>query len=130
MPLESNLIQRIISLDTAAAARVFDRHVLQGIPTPFMALTKISGSQPTTLDSRTLMRRATVRVAIFGRTAVDEQSIAEALRTDLNGFRGFIGSTRVNSLRVEDSAGEVALADGDNVVKGTGLDLFFLYQET
>jgi hypothetical protein len=130
MSLESDLIQRVIAMGTLAGAKVYDRQVPQGVQTPFVALTKISGNTPTTLDGRALLSRATVRVAIFGRSATDEQSIAAVVRATFNGFRGFIGATRVNSLRVEDAAAEVALSDGDNVVKGTGLDLFFLYQET
>lgn len=129
MSIESELIQSLIALDTPSSDRVYDRQVPQGAPLPFTAVTKISGMQPVTLNGTALLARATMRIAIFGRSAVEEYAVARAIRTRFNGFRGFLGDYRVSSARVEDASGEVAFSDGDNVIKGTGLDLYLVYQE-
>lgn len=129
MSIESELIQALITLATPSAERVFDRQVPQGAQLPFTAVSKISGSQPVTISGAPLLARATVRIAIFGRSAVEEFAAARAIRERFNGFRGYLGDYRVSSGRVEDASGEVAFSDGDNVIKGTGLDLFLVYQE-
>lgn len=134
MSLQSDLIQRLITLNSAAGTRVHDEQVPQGVALPFVALAEISGTRPTDISGRGLLRRSTIRVAVFGRTAVERDAICDAIRArhdatpaGLSGFRGFMGETRISSIRVETSSDEVALADGDNVIKGKGLDLFVVY---
>lgn len=127
MSLQSNLIQKLIALNTEAAAKVYDDQVTQSIPLPFIASTQLAHSQQFTLDKKPLFSRSTIRIAIFSRTATERDAIADAIRTALVTFSGMMGDTRVSSVRVETSADEVVLADGDNVIKGKGLDLFFVY---
>lgn len=127
MSLQSDLIQRLIDLATAANSRVHDEQVPQGVSLPFVALTEISGTQPVDISGTGLLRRSTTRVAVFGRSAVERDAICDAIRADLRSIRGLVGSTNISSIRVETSADEVALADGDNVIKGKGLDLFIVY---
>ena len=127
MSLQSDLIQRLIALGTLAGSRVHDEQVPQGVPFPFVALAEISGYQPTDSAGVGLLRRSTIRAAVFGRTAEDRDAVCEAIRMDLKTARGMMGATNVSSIRVETSSDEVALADGDNVVKGKGLDLFVVY---
>jgi len=133
MSLKSDLIQALIDLVTAAGSRVYDEQVPQGVALPFVALTEISGTRPTDISGAGLMRRSTIRLAIFTRNAVDRESISTAITDEFARQRKagepyrLIGSTKVSSIRVETSSDEVALADGDNVMKGKGLDLFFVY---
>jgi hypothetical protein len=127
MSLLSDLIQHVIALGTPAATRVHDEQVPQGVTLPFVALTEISGNRPVSITGAGLLRRSTVRIAVFGRTAVERDQICEALIPDLTAVRGMMGSTNVSSIRVEISADEVALSDGDNVIKGKGLDIFVVY---
>lgn len=127
MSLQSDLIQHLIDLGTAAASRVHDDQVPQGVPLPFIAITEISGSQPTDIAGNGLLRRSTTRLAVFSRLATERDAICDAVSTSLKSVRGLVGSTNISSIRVETSADEVALADGDNVMKGKGLDLFIVY---
>lgn len=127
--LQSDLIQRVSGLATAAGARVYQQVVPQNAALPFIACSQISGQQPTTLDGRVLFSRATIRLAIFAADYATAEAIKTAIRSDLQAFRGRIGTTVIHSARVETSSDEVSLVDGDAVIKGTGLDLFFLYSE-
>lgn len=127
MTLQSDLIQSLITLDTLAGNRVFDDQVMQSVPFPFIAMTVLTANRTLTLRAEPLFKRATIRVAIFARSAVDRDVIADELRTAYHGFKGMIGTTDVSSIRVEDSSDSVELADGDNLIKGKGLDLFFVY---
>lgn len=130
MSLQSDLIQHLIALGTAAGARVHDELVPQNVPLPFIAVAEIAGTTPTDLSGRPLLSRSTMRVAVFARSAVEREEICDALRDvdiGLPSVRGMMGSTDVSSMRVETSADEVAMADGENVIKGKGLDLFVVY---
>jgi hypothetical protein len=129
MSLKSDLIQALIDLSTAAGSRVYDEQVPQGVAFPFCALTEISATRPTTISGAGLLKRSTIRVAIFTRNAVDRESISTAITNAYTDppFQGELGNTLVSSIRVEASSDEVALADGDNVIKGKGLDLFFVF---
>lgn len=127
--LQSDLIQRLVSLNTAAGARVFHQEVPQGIALPFIATGRISGSQPTTINGEALFSRATIRVAIFASLYAEGEPIERAICDAFRGFRGFLGTTRVEATRVENASDEVSFVDGDRVIKGIPLDLFFLYQE-
>lgn len=142
--LQADLIQRLIELQTPAQDRVFHEVVPQDTDLPFIASSRISGSQPLTLDGRRLAARATVRLAIFGEKGEQTEAIEVAIRNALNGFRGQLWRgaapgvplppdpqprTIVHALRVEASAESVGFADGDKVIKGTGLDLVFTYSE-
>jgi hypothetical protein len=129
MSLKSDLIQALIDLATAAGSRVYDEQVPQGAPLPFCALTEISATRPTTISGAGLLKRSTIRIAIFTRNAVDRESISTAITNayTVPPFKGALGDTVVSSVRVETSSDEVALSDGDNVIKGKGLDLIFVY---
>lgn len=127
MSLQSDLIQWLIDLNTDAAGRIFQDQVDQGADRPLIATTEINGNRPSTLDGRGLLNRSTIRISIFAKKAEQTESIATQIRIGLNNYRGYMGSTRLSSVRVETSSDEVALSDGDNIVKGKGLDLFFLY---
>jgi hypothetical protein len=127
MSLQSDLIQYLAGLGTDAGTRVHDDQVPQGVQLPFIALTEIAGNQPVDISGRGLLKRSTMRIAIFGRSAVERDAISLAIRTPLGGFSGLIGATRFTSIRIETSADEVAMSDGDNMIKGKGLDLFSVY---
>lgn len=133
MTVQSDLIQYLGALGTAADSRVYDEQVPQGAPLPFIAIGEISGNRPTDISGKGLLRRSTQRAAIFSRSAVERDAIAsavaEAFRAMQEGASGAfdLGATRCTSIRVETSADEIALSDGDNVIKGKGLDLFLVF---
>lgn len=129
MTIQSDLIQHLVGLDTAVGARVHDEQVPQGVPLPFVAIAEISGNRPTDISGRGLLRRSTQRIAIFSRSAVERDAIATQISNSFGTFTfpGEIGDTRFTSIRVETSSDEIALSDGDNVIKGKGLDLFAVY---
>jgi hypothetical protein len=131
MSLQSDLIAAIQGMSTAAGDRVHDEQVPQSVPLPFVAVTELSGTRPSDLNGVGLLRRSTMRLAIFARTAAERDTIVDVIKSDapagLQAFRGALGATTVSSIRVETASGEVALADGDNVIKGKGLDLFVVY---
>src|SRR4029079_10994807 len=112
---------------TAAGTRVHDELVPAGVPLPFVALTVSTQTQELTLNAQGLFKRATVRVAVFSKTALERDVLATEIRTAYHGFKGTIGTTNVSSIRVEDSSDDVELADGDSIIKGKGLDLFTVY---
>lgn len=129
MSLQSDLIQRLIQLNTAAGARIYHQQIPQGEPLSVIATSEISGNRPTTLSGTGLLARSQIRVAVFARTAAEMDLILDAIKDEFRDFRQntFIGNTRVSSVRAEVSSDEVALSDGDNVIKGKALDLFFVY---
>lgn len=127
MTLQSDVIQAVAALGTAALTRVFDEQVPQGAALPFMALTVLSANQPQVLNGSGLLKRATIRLAIFSRSASERDVMGDVIRATYHGFKGTVGSTNVSSIRVEDSADSVELSDGDNIIKGKGLDLFTVY---
>lgn len=127
MSLQSDLIQFLSDLSTAAGDKIFHEQIDQTATPPFLATTELNGARPTDLSGRGLLNRSTIRLAIFAKTGEQTESIATAVRLALSGFRGMMGETRVSSVRVETSSDEVALSDGDRIVKGKGLDLFFVY---
>lgn len=127
MSLQSDLIQAIQALATAAGQRVYDELVPPGVPLPFVATTMLTQTQELTLSANGLFRRATVRVAVFSRTALERDAISAMIRSAYHGFKGTIGTVDVSSIRVEDSSDDVELSDGDSIIKGKGLDLFTVY---
>lgn len=133
MTIQSDLIQYIVALDTAAGARVHDEQVPQNVPLPFMAIAEITGTRPTDISGKGLLQRSTQRIAVFSRNASERDVIAKAIRDALSALQEasqgafLIGATRFTSIRVETSSDEVALSDGDNVIKGKGLDLFAVF---
>ncbi len=127
--LQSDLIQRLQTLGTGAAARIYHQEVPQGVALPFVATGRISGSQPTTLTGESLLSRATIRIAVFAALYSDAEPIETAIRNHFRGFRGYLGSTRIEAVRVENASDEVSFVDGDRIIKGIPLDLVFVYQE-
>lgn len=127
MSLQSDLIQYIVLLNTDASTRVFHEQAEQTAVLPFIATTEISGSRPTDLSGRGLLARSQIRLALFATKAQQTEAMATAIRAALGGFRGMLGDTQVASVRVETSSDEVSLSDGDTIVKGKALDLFFVY---
>lgn len=131
MSLQTDLIAAIQGLSTAAGTRVHDEQVPQGIQLPFVALTEISGNQPATIDGTGLLKRSTTRVGVFANTAAERDTVCDAIRahapTGLQAFKGALGATVVSSIRVESSSDEVAVSDGDKLIKGKGLDFFIVY---
>jgi hypothetical protein len=133
MTVQSDLIQYIAGLATAAGERIHDEQVPQKVPLPFVAIAEISGNRPTDISGKGLLKRSTQRIAIFSRSADERDTISfaisEAMRLlqEAAGGAFSIGATRFTSIRVETSSDEVALADGDNVIKGKGLDLFAVF---
>ena len=127
MSLQSDLIQAVIALATPAGSRVYDELVPAGVALPFIACSVLTQTQELTLSATGLFKRATVRVAVFSRTALERDGICNTLRTTYHGFKGAIGNTVVSSIRVEDSSDDVELSDGDSIIKGKGLDLFTVY---
>lgn len=127
MSLQSDLIQFLGDLNTEAGERVFNEQIAQNAAQPVMATTELNGSRPTDISGRGLLARSTIRLAIFAKKAEQTEAIASAVRDAFQGFRGMMGATKVSSVRVETSSDEVALSDGDTIIKGKGIDLFFVY---
>jgi hypothetical protein len=131
--IQSDLIQYIVSLGTAASTRVHDEQVPQNVPLPFMAIAEISGNRPTDISGKGLLQRSTQRIAIFSRSSSERDAIAKAISDAIRALQEasqgsfLIGATRFTSIRVETSSDEIALSDGDNVIKGKGLDLFAVF---
>lgn len=135
MSLQSDFIQYLIALNTAAAARVHDEQVPQGLALPFVATALLTNTKPKVLSGRGLFSRSTLRLAVFGRSATERESIISSVSSDLAtktvtypaGFT--LGTTAIKSVNVSRSSDEVSLTDGDNLIKGAALDLSFMYQE-
>jgi hypothetical protein len=135
MSLQSDLIQFLIDAGTGVESRVHDEQVPQKVALPFLATSLLGGSQPNTLNGVRLFSRAQIRIAVFARYALERDTIEGQIRAYLNAWifthrnGGLIGNTRVISIRISRSSDDVAFSDGDNLVKGAGLDLSFMYQE-
>lgn len=127
--LQSDVIQQIVAINTAAQGRVHHQVIPQRTALPFVAVQRISGNQPLTLTGTRLLERATLRVAIFATSYQTAELIERDIRTTFHGYRGTLGSTTIHSTSVQSTSDEVSFVDGDDVIKGTGIDLSFVYQE-
>jgi hypothetical protein len=127
--IQAEVIADISRQMTAAESRIYNQVVPENVSLPFVATQQIAYSRPKVLSGAGLLTRVTVRLAIFANKALEAEQIAQAIRRRYQGFSGQLGLIRVQSTQVESSPEEVAFVDGDKTVKGTGVDLFFVFSE-
>lgn len=125
--IDSNLIQWLRGLGTAAGDRVHAAVLPQQTQYPAVAVTRISGSIERDLSGEEIGRRAQFRIDVYG-SRYDDLSPAQVIRDALDGFRGVMGTTRVFFAQI-DSFQDVSEEDGDRKIRHLVHDVSFTYTE-
>ena len=127
--LEADLIAYMTANLTGIAGGVHLGNVPQGPSVPAISVTRISGSTPRTLGSVSLFSRADIQIIVVG----DERyapvmTAANQLRDLLDGYKGAMGTTRVESLRCIADPADQSVVDGNKVIRALSLDFKVTYR--
>jgi hypothetical protein len=130
--IDSDLLEHIRELDTAASDDVYTGNAGPGAGKTFVVVRRASGEQPLTLSGTGLFKRAQFDVNVFARDYDDAFPIANAILTALHGFRGALGGTGgadVKSCRCVSFPSDQSEIDGDKVIRWVQLSFLFVYSE-
>jgi hypothetical protein len=130
--IDTDLRTHLVELDTAAGVKVYTGNAVQGIPRPFVVIRRSSGDQPLTLRGVGLFHRAQFDVNVITENYTDAYPIANAIRSELHGFRGALGGTGgadIKSCRCVSFPSDQSEIDGDRVIRWVQSSFLFVYSE-
>jgi hypothetical protein len=93
--IDENLITWLQELQTEAGTRVHSSLLPEETTYPAIAVTRTSGSVDRGLGGESIMGRGVWRIDVYGRNFVSMFAVSDSIRASLDGYRGFMGSTRV-----------------------------------
>ncbi len=128
--LEPDLINYLIAGLPRAGGRVHLGNAPQSTALPVVVVIRISGSTPRTLGNTKLFSRANLQMHIVGDD--DYQSVL-ALANDLlaliDGFKGDMGTTRIESCRCDGEPSDTSYIDGTKTFRQLTSDFKFVYRD-
>lgn len=117
--IDQDLLAHLKALATAAGERVHIDTAPQGTDFPVIVFRHSpGGTTPKTLDSVSLFTRAPIEVEVLAKRQEDAYPVAIAIVDSLNGYRGAMGSTAVQSSRCVSEPANLSAVDGDKVFRG------------
>lgn len=130
--IDTDLRAHLIELDTPAGSRVYIGNALQGASKPNIVVSRVTGQQPRTLGGRKLFSRLEVNVNVMADDYPDAYPTALAVKEELDGFYGFLGSTsgtHIQSCICISHPADQGLVDGDKVIRWVQATYRFVYSE-
>lgn len=123
-------IAELLVADAAVAAlvstRVYFAHAPQNVALPFVVLSRISGIRSHVLGGTVSLVEARVQIDSYASTVTTARSIANAVRTEINGFRGTQSGVDLQSIQLIDEQDGL---EGDSEIWRVTSDYKVWYQE-
>ena len=128
--LEPDLIEHMKASLTGIAGGVHLGNVPQDCDAPAISVTRISGTSPRTLGGRKLFSRADVQIVVVGDDRyAPVMAAANQVRELLEGFRGPMRMTLIESCLCEGDPADNSVVDGNKVIRALSLDFKFTYRD-
>lgn len=127
--IDTDLLQFVIAMNTAAENRVHMESPPQIDLVPIVVLRRAGGDQPATTGGRKLMERSTFEVNVLGKSHTESYPIMAQIRTALHGFKGMIGTTLVRDCRCISFPDHITEVDGDARRRWITAQFRFLHSE-
>lgn len=126
MRLEQGIVTAAGTLSPGVA--IYDGFAPQGVALPYVTFQRISTTRGETMTTPDTLTRVRVQFDAWAETIAAAQSMAEALRTLIDGHSGSFGGVTVQYARL---AGEhtAFLLDGDTRTRRVSLDFEFVLHE-
>lgn len=128
--IDQSLVAHIVSLATAAGARVHLGNAPQDTAFPFVVIRRTGGTTPKTLGGVSLFSRAAFSINVIGKEYSDAYPIANSIRASLHGFTGNMGSapvTAVQSSRCLAEPSDGSEIEGDKVTRWLTMDFLIVH---
>lgn len=125
--IDQDLIAYVVSLATAAEARVYLGNAPQNTPLPLVVVRRIGGGQPRSLNNTPLFERSQFSVNVLADNYADSYPIANAIRDALKGFRGMMVTTPVESSQCTLFPIDQSEIDGDKVTRWVASNYSFMH---
>lgn len=128
--LEPDLIDYLVSNVPSAGGRVYLGNAPQNVETPAVVVIRVSGSTPRTLSGVALFQRADVQIATVG----DDRyapvlTTANEVRAALDGYKGVMRNTRIESCRGRSDPADASFIDGNKVMRQLTQDFHVVYRD-
>jgi hypothetical protein len=127
--IDTDLLAHIISMNTGAGSRVHLESPPQEDLLPLVVLRRSGGDQPNTTTGRKLWERSGFEINVLGQSHSQSYPIMAAIRAQLHGFKGMIGTTRVHECRCVSFPDHITEIDGDNRRRWITSQFRFLHSE-
>lgn len=130
--IDTDLINHIAELDTAAGEKVYTGNAPQNVPMPYVVIRRASGDQRLTLGGAKLFLRDQFDIHVFADSYSDAYPIANAIKSELHGFRSLLGGTGgtdIKSCRCVSFPQDQSEIDGDLVIRWVQSSYQFVYSE-
>jgi hypothetical protein len=130
--IDTDLIQHLVELDTAAKEKVYTGNAPQGVNGPLIVVRRSAGEQPLTLGGTKLFERAQFDVNVITDSYPTAYPVSNAIKAALHGFRGLLGGTGgtdVKSCRCVSFPSDQSEIDGDRIVRWVQSSYLFVYSE-
>lgn len=127
--LEPDLISYLIANATEVSGRVHLGSARQGVGLPCHVVVRIAGNTPRTLGNVALFQRASIQIHTVGGDEYGPTlTAANQLRELLDGFKGEMGDTHVESCRCEGEPSDNSFVDGTVTYRQLTQDFRFVYR--
>jgi hypothetical protein len=128
--IEEAFKAKIVSLATAAGSNVFREAIEQEPDMPAIAFTRTGGPpmQRILETSVPALQRATMRVSVIADSVASADSVATALRTGLDGWRGTSLGVQVLRCACTFAHGDNSYVDGDVALRIVEQDYELTYR--
>lgn len=125
--IDQDLVAYLAALGTAAGTRVHIGNAPQDTAYPFIVIRRTGGNTPKTLGNISLFARAQFSINVIAKEYADAYPIANAIKDQLHGFRGVMGSTTVSSSRCVSDPADGSEIDGDKVTRWLSQDYLIVH---
>lgn len=130
--IDTDLLEHMRGLNTAAGKKIFVGNAPQEVRKPFVVIRRSLGEQPITLNGTRLFERAQFDVHVIADEYPDAYPIANAIKTSLHGYRntlGGTGGTDVKSCRCVSFPSDQSEIDGDQEIRWVQASYLFVFME-
>jgi hypothetical protein len=131
MEIEAAIVAKLkadTDVDTDVGGRIAATRIPDALPRPNVVYERIGTERTVANDGPAGLVRATVQVSCYADSYAVAKSLAKKIRVALNGFRGTIGTLKVQSLLLDDERDAPVPASVKGVV-GVNLTFAAAYNE-
>jgi hypothetical protein len=128
--LEPDLIHYLVNNLTGVTGGVHLGNVPQNAAAPALCVIRLSGTTPRTLGNVALFSRADVQIAVVGDdNYAPVLNVANQVRALLDGFKGEMRLTRIESCRCASEPQDASVIDANKVIRQLVQDFKFVYRD-
>lgn len=119
-------------VSSLVSTRIFPNVIPQGESMPAIAYQMISGAREHTTDGPEGLCQARFQVTCWAGTYSEAKQLSEAVRKELDGYRGTVSSVVIDSILLENELDAPRLVGGVDVLKRFGkiLDFVIWFEES